>query len=70
MNDLSVQNTTYNDLPMADCPHCGKEQQLDDYYELDVGDSRECLHCEEEMYIVYRDTTINIELSTIGDSNG
>jgi Zn ribbon nucleic-acid-binding protein len=58
---------TYNDMPIATCPHCEKEQQLDDYYDLDVGDSRECLHCEKEMHVVYRATTINIELSTDED---
>ena len=50
-------------MPIAQCPHCGKEQQLDDYYDLDVGDSRECLHCEKEMHIVSLDTTTLIELS-------
>lgn len=59
--------TTYNNMPMADCPHCGKEQQLDDYYDLDVGDSRECIHCEKEMHVVSRDTTISIEFSTAED---
>ena len=57
--------TTYNDMPMADCPHCGSEQQLDDYYDLDVGDSRECVVCEAEMHVVSRDTTITLELSTV-----
>ncbi len=57
--------TTYNDMPIAQCPHCDKEQQLDDYYDLDIGDSRECQHCGKEMYIVSRDTTILIELSTV-----
>lgn len=56
--------STYNDMPMATCPHCGKEQQLDDYYDLDVGDSRDCQHCEKEMHIVFQDTTISLELST------
>lgn len=56
--------TTYNDMPIANCPHCEKEQQLDDYYDLDVGDSRECVHCGKEMHIVSRDTTFLIELST------
>ncbi len=59
--------TTWNDLPIAECPHCGKEQQLDDYYDLDVGDSRECQYCDKEMHIVRRDTTINVELSTDED---
>ena len=66
--------TTYNDMPMANCPHCWKEQQLDDYYDLDVGDSRECQHCEKEMHIVSRDTTTHIELSNdpapTGDRSG
>ena len=57
-------STTWNDMPIADYPHCGKEQQLDDYYDLDVGDARECQFCEKEMHIVGRDTTISVELST------
>lgn len=56
--------TTYNDMPMANCPHCEKEQQLDDYYDLDVGDSRECQLCGKVMHIISRDTTFLIELST------
>ncbi|KKK56233.1 hypothetical protein LCGC14_3066560 [marine sediment metagenome] len=58
-------STTWNSMPIVQCPHCGKEQQLDDYYDLDVGDSRECQYCEKEMHIVNRDTTINIELATV-----
>jgi len=60
-------NRTYNDMPMATCPYCDKEQQLDDYYDLDVGDSRDCQYCEKEMHIVFRDTTLSIELSTDHD---
>ena len=55
---------TFNDMPMADCPHCGKEQQLDDYYDLGVGDSRECQHCDKEMHVIERDTSIWIRLAT------
>jgi uncharacterized protein (UPF0212 family) len=57
-------NRTYNDMPIANCPHCNAEQQLDDYYDLDVGDSRDCQKCNKEMHIVFVDTTINFELST------
>ncbi len=58
-------STTWNSMPIVQCPHCGKEQQLDDYYDLDIGDSRECQYCEKEMHIVNCDTTTLIELATV-----
>ena len=58
-------STTWNSMPIVQCPHCGKEQQLDDYYDLDVGDSRECQYCEKEMHIVNRETATLLELATV-----
>lgn len=63
----SAVTSTYSTLPMATCPHCDTEQQIDDYYDLGVGDSRECQHCGSVMHIVERDTSVWIRLSTDED---
>jgi hypothetical protein len=57
-------NDTLNDMPMCECPHCGKGWQQDDYYDVKTDDEFECPHCEKTAYVVFVDNTINVRLST------
>lgn len=54
----------YSSFPIVTCPHCQKEFQVDDYYDLGVGDSFHCVHCEEEIHIHFVDTIIECQLGT------
>jgi len=56
--------TRWSDLPLVRCPHCGKEFQRDDYYDIKVGDSFDCCFCEKEIYVIQKDTVISVNLST------
>lgn len=60
-------NAEWCDLPMCTCPHCGKEWQEDEYWRIEIGDTIECPHCEETMYVVGLDTTVTVTLSTEED---
>ena len=57
-------STLYTTFPMVRCPHCEKEFQVDDYYDLKIDDSFDCAHCEKEIYIHFLDTIIECELGT------
>ncbi len=59
-----MKTTDNNSMPMVVCPHCEKEFQWDDYYELAVGDSRECPKCEKEIHVTYVDHCIFATLGT------
>jgi len=37
--DKARDTTLFAEFPIVCCPHCGKEQQWDDYYELRAGTS-------------------------------
>lgn len=50
---------------MVECPHCGKVFQWDDYYELKVGDSRECPKCEKEVFVIATDIEITATLGVM-----
>ena len=62
-----MAKTTWNDLPMGECPHCGHEWQIDDYYDLDNGDTLECPKCEKEIHLDAKDTTVSFRFSTHAD---
>ena len=49
----------WQNFPMIECPHCGKEIQVDDYYDLKGGDSFYCKNCEGEIYVWATDVTIS-----------
>lgn len=57
--------TLIAEFPMVCCPHCGKEQQWDDCYDLHAGSSRDCQHCEKEIHVLSTDTVIYARLSTV-----
>ena len=50
---------SWQDFPMITCPHCGKEFQVDDYYNFSTGDSFDCGKCEKEIFIWATDTTLS-----------
>lgn len=58
------KDVVYCDLPMYTCPHCKRESQLDDYYDIAVGKKFDCSKCEQEIHVVGVDTTINVVLAT------
>lgn len=59
-----MAKTTWNDLPMGECPYCGHKWQIDDYYDLDNDDTLECPKCEKEIHLDCKDTTISFRFST------
>lgn len=63
------ENEVWSSFPIVRCPHCNKEFQVDDYYDLSVGDSFDCHKCEKEIFIIGLDTIIECELSTINPEN-
>jgi hypothetical protein len=56
-------NKIWCSFPMVTCPYCNQEFQVDDYYNMAVDDSFECLHCEKEIYILSLDTIMECELA-------
>jgi len=46
-----MTDRTYNDVPMIECPACGKTFQQDDYYDMKVRDVFECPRCERDLVI-------------------
>jgi len=49
-------------FPMIECPHCGKETQIDDYYDYKSGDTFECPECEKEIYVAEIDWELAADL--------
>lgn len=49
---------------MVECPHCGREFQWDDYYDVKRGDDHECPKCERMIHVVEAEPVIEITLST------
>jgi len=49
-------------LPMATCPHCNVESQIDDYYELSAGSTFTCPACEKEIEILERHEVVEIKV--------
>ena len=41
----------WQDFPMITCPHCSKEFQVDDYYNIEDGDDFGCPHCGKTIYV-------------------
>ena len=50
--------TTYGEAPMIECPACGAEVQLDDYYDTEEGHERECPKCCAELVCTGVETVI------------
>ena len=63
-----TKHTLIAQLPMVCCPHCGEEQQWDDYYDLYAGCSQDCQHCGKEIHVLSIDTVIYARVSTAGDA--
>ena len=54
---MKMKTKTRNEMPFGECPHCGHEWQLDDWYELGGGDAIDCPKCEQEIHIIDRENT-------------
>lgn len=59
-----MNETLNNAMPFAECPHCGKETQLDDWYEFKVGDERECPNCRGAMYVTNVEAIMYVAFGT------
>ena len=55
-----MKGETRNEMPFGECPHCGHQWQMDDWYELGGGDSIDCPKCEQEIHITDREDTCMI----------
>ena len=55
---------SWGTFPVVECPHCGQEFQVDDYYNLDTGDSFDCSKCEKEIHIWQMETVVEVDLRT------
>lgn len=64
MSETTHNETRCNDMPSAECPHCGSTFRWDDYYELEVGEERECPRCEKTIFVTEVDVVIRATLST------
>ena len=56
--------TNANAMPMAKCPHCGAEIQLDDYYDFKGDEERECPRCEKTMFVLDVECVMYVRLGT------
>ena len=59
-----IDRTLLAELPIVCCPHCGAEQQWDDYYDLHAGSSRDCYECDKEIHVLSVDTVMYARVST------
>lgn len=63
MNLSFEAHTHWHELPMVECPHCGKEFQWDDYYDVKTGSETECSKCEKTIYVAESYVSMNVRLS-------
>jgi len=57
-------NRIWGSFPVVECPHCGKQFQVDDYYNLKAEDTFDCHECEKEIHVLMTETVIECELGT------
>ena len=55
----------WQEFPMITCPHCNKESQIDDYYDLQAGDTFECTECEKMIFIKYIEWILNADIQKV-----
>jgi excisionase family DNA binding protein len=58
------KETRNNDMPQAECPHCGASFQWDDYYDLAAGDERDCPKCDKPIFVTEVEYIMHATLST------
>lgn len=61
---------TYNDLPIVECPHCARQIQIDDYYDLGAGDEVECPNCNKTIYVIDIETRMFARMGSEPGSTG
>lgn len=57
-------DTTICEVPMLQCPHCGREFQWGAYDDGSVADEIACPRCERVIYVVDEVTRIFVTLTT------
>lgn len=57
-------NELFTGFPMVQCPHCKKESQWDDYYDLKAGEERECEKCGKTIHVHSVDYVMYATVST------
>lgn len=63
----TLRHVLLAEIPVVRCPHCGAEQQWDDYYDLHAGSSQDCEKCEKEIHVLSVDVVIYARISTTPD---
>ena len=59
----------WQDFPMITCPHCGKEFQVDDYWDVCAGSTLDCPKCEKEIYVWAVDTILSGDIQAKPDDH-
>ena len=59
-----MKTTRQNDMPSAECPHCGAKFRWDDYYYIAPDDEQECPHCGNTVHVIAVGYVIRADLST------
>ena len=65
----NLVNSNWSELPMVTCPHCEKEFQMDDYYDVSPNDDIDCPLCEQAIYFRIVEPIIHVLVSTIKYQN-
>ena len=60
----SVLKRTFCDMPIAECPHCGKQWQWDDYYDVSETSERDCPNCGKTCFVETVEHRIEVTLTT------
>ena len=55
----------WQEFPMITCPYCDKESQIDDYCNLESGDTIECAKCEKTFFIKYTEWVLSADIQPI-----
>ena len=50
------------EMPMAECPHCEKEFQVDDYYDVNIDTELQCPNCEKFVYVHDQEIIMRVNL--------
>ena len=55
----------WQNFPMITCPHCEKEFQVDDYYDIEADSSFECSYCEKTIYVWATDHILSGDIQAL-----
>lgn len=60
--------TSANEMPTAECQHCEKITEFDDWYDFKSGDSKECPNCGKTIHVLDVDAVMYVRLGTEPES--